>query len=74
MKYCGHIISKDGIKTDPEKIEKITNWPIPQKVVRAGERIRGVCRLLSLICQEVLSDSKAAERVAGKYSKEEGQG
>ena len=29
MKFLGHIVSKDGIKTDPDKIEKIKNWPRP---------------------------------------------
>ena len=27
--YLGHVISADGIATDPSKIEKVSNWPIP---------------------------------------------
>ena len=27
--YLGHIISKDGVSTDPEKISKISSWPSP---------------------------------------------
>ena len=27
--FLGHIISKDGIKPDPKKINAITNMPIP---------------------------------------------
>ena len=27
--YLGHIINKDGLKTDPKKIEAVKNWPIP---------------------------------------------
>jgi hypothetical protein len=27
VKYIGHIVSKDGIEHDPNKIEKVTNWP-----------------------------------------------
>ena len=27
LKYLGHIVSKDGIATDPRKIEAIHNWP-----------------------------------------------
>ena len=34
VKYCGHIISKGGIEADPGKVEKITNWPIPQNVTQ----------------------------------------
>ena len=32
LKYLGHIISKDGIATDPKKIEVIRNWPRPNTV------------------------------------------
>ena len=28
----GHIISKEGISVDPEKIEAIMNWPTPRNV------------------------------------------
>ena len=27
--FCGHVTSKVGIGTDPEKIEKVKNWPTP---------------------------------------------
>lgn len=30
VKYVGHIISADGIETDPEKVSKIETWPIPK--------------------------------------------
>ena len=32
LKYLGHIVSKDGIATDPHKIEAICNWPTPKMV------------------------------------------
>ena len=32
LKYLGHIVSKDGIATDPRKIEAIRNWPQPKTV------------------------------------------
>ena len=32
LKYLGHIVSKDGIATDPHKIEAIRNWPTPKTV------------------------------------------
>ena len=28
--YLGHVVSMDGIHTDPSKIEAVKNWPIPQ--------------------------------------------
>jgi hypothetical protein len=30
--YLGHIISKDGIEVDPEKIEAIIEWSAPKNV------------------------------------------
>ena len=32
VKYLGHIISEDGIETDPEKTEVIQQWPEPSTV------------------------------------------
>ena len=28
--YLGHIVSKDGVATDPSKVEKVRHWPIPK--------------------------------------------
>uniref|UniRef100_A0A3P8RRT6 Gypsy retrotransposon integrase-like protein 1 n=1 Tax=Amphiprion percula TaxID=161767 RepID=A0A3P8RRT6_AMPPE len=30
VRYLGHIVSRDGVKTDPEKISAIKTWPEPQ--------------------------------------------
>ena len=30
--YLGHIVSKDGIETDPKKITTIKKWPVPKTV------------------------------------------
>lgn len=32
IRYLGHIVSENGIKCDPDKIESIVNWPTPQNV------------------------------------------
>ena len=30
--YLGFVISKDGLKMDPKKIEAIVNWPSPKNI------------------------------------------
>lgn len=32
--YVGHIVSQDGIATDPFKVEAVVNWPRPQTVTQ----------------------------------------
>jgi hypothetical protein len=32
VSYLGHIISKEGIATDPAKIQAVTSWPLPTSV------------------------------------------
>ena len=27
--YLGHVVSKDGIQTDPKKVKAIHKWPVP---------------------------------------------
>jgi len=32
VKYLGHIVSANGVETDPEKVDKVANWPVPTNV------------------------------------------
>ncbi|KAL0545229.1 hypothetical protein IC582_020379 [Cucumis melo] len=41
IEYLGHIISREGVEVDPEKIRSIADWPVPTNV-------RQVCGFLGL--------------------------
>ena len=30
VKYLGHVLTEKGVKTDPDKVRKIKDWPVPQ--------------------------------------------
>lgn len=32
IKYLGHIVSREGVSTDPEKVDAVRNWPVPKSV------------------------------------------
>ena len=32
VRYLGHIVSSDGVKTDPENVQALKSWPRPQNL------------------------------------------
>ena len=42
VRHLGFLISADGVKPDPEKVEALTTWPVP-KTVREVKSFLGFC-------------------------------
>src|SRR5438046_10561311 len=43
IKFLGHIIGRDGRKVDPDKVEKVKNYPRPENI----SQLRGFLGLAS---------------------------
>lgn len=57
VKYLGHVVSKQEITTDPEKISAVKDWPIPKnkKQIRSFLGIRKFVKGFSLIAKPLFS-------------------
>jgi hypothetical protein len=56
LAFLGHIINKDGIQTDPDKIEKVKKFPQPQNLTQ----LRGFLGLASYYRRFIKDFSKIA--------------
>src|SRR2546430_6718563 len=43
LQFLGHVVGKEGVKPDPEKVDKIVNYPIPKNI----RELRGILGLQS---------------------------
>lgn len=32
MRYLGHVVSENGVETDPKKVNALKTWPIPKNL------------------------------------------
>ena len=53
LAFLGHVVSKEGIRVDPAKIEAIRGWTRPTSPTEIRS-FGGIGRLLSTICSEFL--------------------
>jgi hypothetical protein len=64
--YLGHIISKDGIDVDPEKIEAIIEWSTPKNV----SKVRSFMGLASYYRRSIAGFSRMAHPITSLQRKE----
>ena len=63
--FLGHIISQDGIKADPSKIDKIINWPAP-KNVKEVQQFLGLVRYLNVFHPHLTIQTSVLSRLTTK--------
>jgi len=69
VKYLGHIISKDGISTDPEKIKAVKNWPQP-KTMKELNRFLGFANYYRKFVKNYSDSIRPLEDLATKEKKQ----
>ena len=47
MVFLGHVLSKDGISPNPEKVSKVKGWPVP----KMAKEFHSFLRLETYYCQ-----------------------
>lgn len=65
VKFLGHILDKDGIRTDPSKIESIKNFERP-KCVKQVRRFLGMCNYYRKFIKGYSAMARALEELCGR--------
>ena len=56
IQYLGHVITKDGISVDPDKIKAINEWSVPKDVT---DVLHGDYGVLSRIYRGIFKDRES---------------
>lgn len=63
--FLGHVVSKEGILIDPQKIDIITQWPMPNNVIE----VRSFLGLAGYYCRFVQNFSKITTHLTNLTTK-----
>ena len=67
LKFMGNIVSKEGLRPDPEKTTSITNMPQPTSKA-ATRRFLGMMTYLARFCPSLSMETKPLRDISNEYS------
>lgn len=65
VEFLGHIVSADGVRTDPKKTEKVANWPIP-KTRKEVQQFLGLASYYRRFVKDFATIAKPLHRLTEK--------
>jgi len=66
--FLGHVVSKDGVETDPEKIKAVAEWPLPENV-KQMQSFLGFCNYYRNFIKNFSEIAKPLFRMTSKKEK-----
>ena len=66
--YLGHVVSAEGIATDPEKVRKVAEWPIPQNVSEVRQFV-GLASYYRRFVEDFATIAKPLHELTKKYAR-----
>ena len=65
VQFLGHIVSREGVATDPSKTEKVANWPVPQNK-REVQQFLGLASYYRRFVRDYATIAKPLHRLTEK--------
>ena len=68
ISFLGHVVSKNGVATDPEKVQAVADWPVPTNVTEVRSFL-GLCSYYRRFVRDFACVAGPLHALTGKYAK-----
>ena len=68
VKYLGHVITADGVRTDPKKVEAVVNWH-PPRTTKQVKSFLGTINYYSRFVRDLAQIAAPLQSLTGKFKK-----